>query len=108
MTNREIREKLRELAENDHKVKSLTRLLESDNGPWWAFSQMVKNEVGLIALDSVLPSPADEEGIEIAYQALLDSTYQLCDVVNDEYRECFGFSCDIIIATSKNIARALK
>lgn len=108
MTNREIKSELRELAVNDPKVKSLARFLESDNGPWWAFTQMVKNEVGLIALDSVIPSAKDEEGIEIAYQALLDSTYQLCDVVNDEYRECFGFSCDIIIATSKKIARALK
>lgn len=108
MTNREIKEKLRELAENDRKVKSLARLLESDNGPWWAFSQMVKNEVGLMALDSVLPSPADEEGIEIAYQALLDSTYQLCDDVDKAYIDCFGFSCEIIIGTAKKIARALK
>ena len=108
MTNREIKAKLQELAASDPKVKSLARFLESDNGPWWAFSQMTKNELGLMTLDSVIPSAADEEGIEIAYQALMDSTYQLCDVVDNAYIDCFGFSCEIIIGTAKKIARALK
>ena len=108
MTSREVKSELEKLALKDPTVKSLFSVLESDNGPWWAFYQMTKNELGLMALDSVIPSIEDEEGIEIAYQALLDSTYQLCDVVNDAYRECYGFSCNCILSMSKKIARALK
>ena len=108
MTSREIKSELEKLVLKDATIKSLLHVFESDNGPWWAFYQMTKNEIGLMALDSVIPSAEDEEGIEIAYQALLDSTYQLCDVVNDAYRECYGFSCNCILSISKKIARALK
>ena len=92
MTSKEKKDELYKLAQEDVKIISLIRLFDSDNAPWWAFSQLIENESALIELDKVIPSHFDEERIEEAYQAIAHCSWYLDDVVDDSYREVFGRS----------------
>lgn len=108
MTSKEKRDELYKLAQEDVKIISLIRLFDSDNAPWWAFSQLVENESALIELDKVIPSHFDEEHIEEAYQAIAHCSWYLDDVVNDSYHEVFGRSFGNVRNLAAAVARRLK
>lgn len=108
MTSKEKRDELYKLAQEDVKIISLIRLFDSDNAPWWAFSQLVENESALIELDKVIPSHFDEECIEEAYQAIAHCSWYLDDVVNDSYHEVFGRSFGNVRNLAAAVARRLK
>lgn len=108
MTSKDKHDELYKLAQEDTTIKSLVRLFDSDNAPWWAFSQLIENESALIELDKVVPSHDDEERVEEAYQAIVDCCWYLDDVVNDSYREIFGRSFGNVRGLAARIARRLK
>lgn len=108
MTSTEKKEELYKLAQEDASLVSLMRLFDSDNTPWWAFSQLIENESALIELDKVIPSHFDEEHIDAAYRAIIDCCWYLDDVVNDSYREIFGRSFGNVRGLAARIARRLK
>lgn len=108
MQTNEKKKELYELAVEDTALVSLMRLFDSDNAPWWAFSQLIDNESALIELDKVIPSHFDEERIEEAYQAIVNCCWYLDDVVNDSYREVFGRSFGNVRNLAAAIARRLK
>lgn len=107
-TNKEKLAELERLAENDIKLKNLIRLFESDNNPWWDFSQLVECEIALIALDRVMPAPLDEDRVDLAFDTLDDCAYRFTDHVNNAYREVFGCNCNRIRYAARRIAEALK
>lgn len=108
MTSKEKKDELYKLAQEDVKIISLIRLFDSDNAPWWAFSQLVENESALIELDNVIPAPCDEERIEEAYQALKGSSWYLDDIVDNAYWDVFGRSFGNVRNLAAKVARALK
>lgn len=108
MTSKEKNAELYKLAQEDTSLISLMRLFDSDNAPWWAFSQLIDNESALIELDKVVPSHFDEERVEEAYQAIVNCCWYLDDVVNDSYREVFGRSFGNVRGLAAAIARRLK
>lgn len=108
MTSKEKEAELYKMAQEDPSLISLMRLFDSDNAPWWAFSQLIDNESALIELDKVLPALCDEERIEEAYQAIVNCCWYLDDVVNDSYREVFGRSFGNVRNLAAAIARRLK
>ena len=59
MISKEKNAELYKMAQEDPSLISLMRLFDSDNAPWWAFSQLIDNESALIELDKVVPSHFD-------------------------------------------------
>lgn len=108
MTSKEKKEELYKMAQEDPSLISLMRLFDSDNAPWWAFSQLIDNESALIELDKVVPSHFDEKRVEEAYQAIVNCCWYLDDVVNDSYRGVFGRSFGNVRGLAATIARRLK
>lgn len=108
MSSKEKNDVLYKMAQEDPSLVSLMRLFDSDNAPWWAFSQLIDNESALIELDKVIPSPFDETRVEEAYQAIVNCCWYLDDVVNDSYREVFGRSFGNVRNLAAAIARRLK
>ena len=109
MTSKEKNAELYKMAQEDTSLVSLMRLFDSDNAPWWAFSQLIDNEAALRKLDLVIPiSYADEDRIEEAYQAIVNCCWYLDDVVNDSYREVFGRSFGNVRNLAAAVARRLK
>lgn len=96
------------LAKEDPKIMNLWRLFDSDNGPWWDFSQLIDCEIAILELDKCVPSAMDEDRIDFAYDVLDSCACRLNDHVNAAYREVFGTNSNIIFTTARKVARALK
>lgn len=114
ITSREKKAELYKLAAEDKNIMRLLGLFNSDNAPWWAFSQLVDNEAALLELDKVIPSAFDEDRIEAVHQALASSCWYLDDIVNDAFLDVFGRSIPDIRGIARRVAvracnaRALK
>lgn len=108
MTSKEKNAELYKMAQEDPSLIILMRLFDSDNAPWWAFSQLIDNESALIELDKVIPSHFDEDRIDEAYRAIVNCCWYLDDVVNDSYREVFGRSFGGVRELATAISRRLK
>lgn len=108
MQTNEKKAELYKLAQEDTSLLSLMRLFDSDNAPWWAFSQLIDNESALIELDKVVPSHFDEERVEMAYQAIVNCCWYLDDVVNDAHIDAFGRCFGNVRGLAATIARRLK
>ena len=109
MTSKEKKDELYKMAQEDTSLVSLMRLFDSDNTPWWAFSQLIDNESALIELDKVIPiSYFDEDRVKEAYQVIVNCCWYLEDVVNESYREVFGRSFGNVRELATVIARRLK
>lgn len=96
------------LAKEDPKIMNLWRLFDSDNAPWWDFSQLIDCELAILELDKCVPSAMDEDRIDFAYNVLDSCACTLNDHVNAAYREIFGTNSNIIFSTARKVARALK
>lgn len=96
------------LAKEDPKIMNLWRLFDSDNAPWWEFSQLIDCELALLELDKCIPCAMDEDRIEFAYEVLDSCACTLNDHVNAAYREVFGTNSNIIVSTARKVARAIK
>lgn len=96
------------LAKEDPKIMNLWRLFDSDYGPWWDFSQLIDCEIAKLELDRCIPSAPDEDRIDFAYVVLDNCADRFSDHVDMAYREVFGTNSNIIVATARKVARALK